>query len=105
MLLDKGEMKSMNKEIMIEKIKEYLANKYECNIDYLNKKGLNIVKSNKENTIKMLLFYDLILVTTSNNLYNIVKEQLNNKNIYEIFELPLIYGQSIYYIPDLKRNS
>lgn len=28
----------MNKELMIEKIKKYLANKYECNFSELDKK-------------------------------------------------------------------
>ena len=51
----------------------------------------------------MLLFYDLILVSSSDNMYELVKEKLDNKNVYEIFEFPLVYGQSIYFIPDLKR--
>lgn len=93
----------MTKELMLEKIKKYLANKYECNIDEFNKQGLNIIKNNSENKIKMLLFYDLILVSTFNNLYDLVKENLSNKSVYEIFEFPYTYGQSIYFIPDLKR--
>lgn len=93
----------MNKELMIEKIKRYIANKYECDISELDKKGLNVIKNNQENKIKMLLFYDLILVSSSDNMYELVKEKLDNKNVYEIFEFPLVYGQSIYFIPDLKR--
>ena len=93
----------MNKELMIEKIKRYLANKYECDISELDKKGLKVIKNNQENKIKMLLFYDLILVSSSDNTYELVKEKLDNKNVYEIFEFPLVYGQSIYFIPDLKR--
>lgn len=93
----------MNKELMIETIKRYLANKYECDISELDNEGLNVIKNNQENKIKMLLFYDLILVSSSDNMYELVKEKLDNKNVYEIFEFPLVYGQSIYFIPDLKR--
>ena len=93
----------MNKDLMLNKIKKYLADKYECDISELDKKGLNIIKNNDENKLKMLLLYDLILVSSSNNIYDLVNEKLKNKNTYEIFEFPLVYGQSIYYIPDLDR--
>ena len=94
---------NMNKEKIIEIIKKYLANKYNCDINDLEKTGLNIIKTNNENRLKMLLFYDLVLVSASENLYDVAKERLTGKNVYEIFELPLVYGQSIYFIPDLKR--
>lgn len=93
----------MNKEIILNKIKKYLANKYEFNINEFEKKGLNIVTNNKENRLKMILFHDLVLVSCSNNLYDLVNEKLKGKNVYEIFEFPLVYGQSIYFIPDLER--
>lgn len=92
----------MNKELIIEKIKKYLANSYNCDIRELDKTGLNIIKDNSDNRLKMLLFYDLVLVSASENLYDLVRERLANKSVYEIFEFPLIYGQSIYFIPDLK---
>ena len=93
----------MNKELMLKKIKKYLADKYECDILELDKKGLNVIKNDTDNKIKMLLLYDLILVSSSKNLYDLVNEKLKNKNTYEIFEFPLVYGQSIYFIPDLER--
>lgn len=93
----------MDKKTMIDKIKKYLADKYECDIEEINKDGLNIIRNNEEHKIKMLLFYDLILVSCSSNLYNLVKEKLEGKSTYEIFEFPLVYGQSIYFIPDVER--
>ncbi len=93
----------MNKEDILSKIKKYLATTYNCDINDLDKKGLNIIKNSSNNKLKILLFYDLILVSSSENLYDLVNERLANKNVYEIFEFPLVYGQSIYYIPDLKR--
>ncbi len=95
----------MNKKEIVDKIKQYLADNYNCDATDLDKKGLNIIKNNETNKLKMLLFYDLVLVSSSEDLYNLVKDKLSNKNVYEIFEFPLVYGQSIYYIPDLKRIS
>ena len=70
----------------------------------LDRSGLNIIKNEIDDyKVKMLLFYDLVLVSASENLYEITKERLNGKNVYEIFEFPFVYGQSIYYIPDVDR--
>lgn len=93
----------MNKEIILNKIKQYLSKKYDCSIKELDKTGLNIIKNRNDNKLKMLLFYDLVLVSSSENLYGMVKEKLTGKNIHEIFEFPYVYGQSIYFIPDLTR--
>ncbi len=95
----------MNKKIMIEKIKKYLAKKFQCSIKELDKKGLNVVKNESDIKIKMLLFYDLILVSSSNNMYDRVCEWLKDRNTYEMFEFPLVYGQSIYFIPNIKKIS
>ena len=94
----------MNKEKIIGIIKNYLSDKFDCDIDVLDRSGLNIIKNEIDDyKIKMLLFYDLVLVSASENLYEIAKERLNGKNVYEIFEFPFVYGQSIYYIPDVDR--
>lgn len=93
----------MNKRNIIEKVKQYISQNYNCNVEELDKTGLNIIKNNEENKLKILLFYDLVLVSSSENLYKIVKEKLTGKNVYEIFEFPFVYGQSIYYIPDVDR--
>ena len=94
----------MNKEKIIEKVKKYITQNYNCDIEELEKSGLNIIKNNEESKLKILLFYDLVLVSSSENLYDIVKEKLTGKNIFEIFEFPYVYGQSIYFIPDLTRS-
>ncbi len=93
----------MNKETMISIIKKYLSDKFECDINELDKNGLNIIKNTSDNKIKMMLLDDLVLVSTSENYYDFLNERLEGKNVYEIFEMPYVYGQSIYYIPDLKR--
>lgn len=94
----------MNKEKIIGIIKNYLSDKFDCDIEVLDRSGLNIIKNEIDDyKVKMLLFYDLVLVSASENLYEITKERLNGKNVYEIFEFPFVYGQSIYYIPDVDR--
>ena len=95
----------MDKEQIINIIKKYLSEKFECDISDLDKKGLNIVKNKQNCKLKMLLFYDLILVSSSENMYDYVCEKLKDKNTYEVFEFPYTYGQSIYYIPNLKKIS
>ena len=54
----------MDKEQIINIIKKYLSEKFECDISDLDKKGLNIVKNKQNCKLKMLLFYDLILVSS-----------------------------------------
>ena len=93
----------MNKEQIISVIKKFISDKFECSISELDKNGLNIIKNNSENRLKILLFYDLVLVSSSENLYEMVQDKLTGKNVYEIFEFPYVYGQSIYFIPDLTR--
>ena len=95
----------MNKEQIINVIKKYLSDKFECDISYLDRKGLNIVKNSQKSKLKMLLFYDLILVSSSENMYDYVCKKLKDKNTYEVFEFPLVYGQSIYFIPNLNKLS
>ena len=36
----------MNKENVIEKVKQYISKNYNCSIEELDKKGLNIIKNN-----------------------------------------------------------
>ncbi len=91
----------MNKKIMIEKIKKYLTKKFQCDIKELDRKGLNVVKNGSDIKLKMLLFYDLILVSSSENMYDSVCEWLKDKNTYEIFEFHLVY----YFIPNIKKMS
>ena len=83
----------MDKENIIKKVKKYISQNYDCAIEELDKTGLNIIKNNSQNKLKILLLYDLVLVSSSENLYEMVKENLTGKNVYEIFEFPYVYGQ------------
>ncbi len=65
---------NMNKESIIEKVKKYISQNYNCSIEELEKSGLKIIKNNSQNKLKILLLYDLVLVSSSENLYEMVKE-------------------------------
>ena len=94
----------MNKKIIESYIVDFLSIKYDCNKEVFSKEGLNIIK-NKTNNIKMLLYNNLILVSTREDKYEIVCNSLKNKSTYEIFEFPYVYGQSIYYVPNMEKKS
>lgn len=94
----------MNKKIIESYIVDFLSIKYDCNKEVFSKEGLNIIK-NKTNNIKMLIYNNLILVSTREDKYEIVCNSLKNKSTYEIFEFPYVYGQSIYYVPNMEKKS
>lgn len=53
-----------------------------------------------EPDIKMLAYKKCVVVCSSPEKYQQVRELLQEKNRDEIFEFPLVYGQTIHYIPD-----
>ncbi|MCI8796864.1 MAG: GNAT family N-acetyltransferase [Dorea sp.] len=50
--------------------------------------------------IKILAYRNCVVVCASEDLYYKVREHLQGKNRDEIFEFPLVYGQTIHYVPD-----
>lgn len=93
----------MNKDYMNGKIKEYLSLKLGCDTEMFNKEGMNIIKNNRSSRIKMMLINNTIIVSVPEKLYDLVRESLDGKSTYEIFEFPYVYGQSIYYVPDMEK--
>ena len=93
----------MEKKMIESYIIDFLSIKYDCSKDIFTKDGLNIIK-NKTNNIKMLLYKNLILVSTREDKYDLVYNNLKNKSTYEIFEFPYVYGQSIYYVPNVNKD-
>lgn len=90
------------KAIIKSKIEELLSKEYYCSLDELNGKStVYSVNSNaKQPYIKILAYRNCVVVCTSEDLYYKVRELLQNKNRDEIFELPLVYGQTIHYVPN-----
>ena len=90
------------KVIIKSKIEELLSKEFYCSIDDLNGKSTvyTINFDTKQPYIKILAYRNCIVVCTSENLYYKIRKLLQGKNRDEIFELPLVYGQTIHYVPN-----
>lgn len=93
----------MNMKMIIKKkMEELLSKEFYCSPNELNGKStVYTVNFNaKQPYIKILAYRNCIVVCTSENLHYKVRELLQSKNRDEIFELPLVYGQTIHYVPN-----
>lgn len=91
------------KAIIKNKIEELLSKEFYCSLKELNEKA-TVYSTNcnaEQSYIKILAYRNCVVVCTSENLHSKVRELLKNKNRDEIFELPLVYGQTIHYVPDV----
>lgn len=87
------------KTVIKNKIEELLINEFCCSSDELNGKStvFSINFNAKQPYIKILAYRNCVVVCTSEDLHSKVQELLLNKNRDEIFEFPLVYGQTVYY--------
>lgn len=90
------------KEIIKSKVEELLSKEFYCNSEELNGKATiySVNFNAKQPYIKILAYRNCVIICTSKDLHYKVRELLQNKNRDEIFELPLVYGQTIHYVPD-----
>ncbi len=90
------------KIIIKNKIEKLLSKEFYCSSEELN--GNTTVYSVNFNVkqpyIKILAYRNCVVVCTSEDLHDRVQELLINKNRDEIFEFPLVYGQTIHYVPN-----
>lgn len=94
----------MSKEEMIRIVKEYLSERLGCSVDDFDRDEMIFVKKDTKGYpfIEVLTMGKAVIVSTSIELYKKTSELLRGKNRDEMFECPLVYGQSIYYLPDLE---
>ena len=96
----------MTKVDMLNIIYEYLAQLMECEVaDFTKEETTFSVRNIEEPFLKIIICGNSIVVTVSPNLYSKAVSLLENKSRDELFECPLIYGQTIHYIPDLSNIS
>lgn len=90
------------KAIIKSKVEELLSKEFYCNSEELNGKAIiySVNFNTKQPYIKILAYRNCVVVCTSEDLHYKVQELLQNKNRDEIFELPLVYGQTIHYVPN-----
>ena len=54
-----------------------------------------------EHHFEMLTMGKAIVVSATPDILNVVKPMLDGKDHYEAFSMPFVYGQGLYYLPDL----
>lgn len=93
----------MDKQEKREVVTQYLKDQFKCTEDDLNKDDMIFtVNSQKEQPyIKILAYRKCVVVTVSADMYGQVQKILSGKNRDEVFEFPLVYGQTIHYVPDV----
>lgn len=92
----------MNESIR-DKVEEFLEREYYCPREKLNSNDIvyTINTMAKKPHIKIMAYKNCVIVCTSEDLFVGMQELLRNKTRDEIFELPLVYGQTIHYVPDI----
>lgn len=111
-------VKEKNTETVRRSIKRSIENKIEraltkefyCSQKELNEKTTiySINPDTEQPYIKILAYKDHVVICTSECLYSKTRKILQDKTRDEIFEFPLVYGQTIHYVPDegcLEENS
>lgn len=95
----------MEKSFVDSTIKEYLAEQFFCSLSVLEEDNttFTINSLSKSPYIKIMAFNKGVIINTSESIHSKVKSALSGKSRDEIFEFPFIYGQTIHYIPDVKK--
>lgn len=90
------------REMIRNKVEEYLAREYWCSPSRLRAGGTvyTVHGAADRPYIKIMAYRDTVVVCTSKDLAGRVRDLVENKSRDEIFELPLVYGQTIHYVPD-----
>lgn len=90
------------RDIIKNRIEVLLSKEFFCSLEELNGKETiySVNTSAEQPYIKILAYRNCVVVCTSKNLCSKVRKILQDKNRDEIFELPLVYGQTIHYVPD-----
>ena len=91
------------KKIIKDKIEEFLSKEYACSRSELNGKQTvySIYSGTKRPHLQLLAYRDCVVVCTSEEIHGKVRGMLQGKTRDEMFEIPLVYGQTIHYVPGL----
>ena len=91
----------MTKAEMLHIVYAYLSTLMGCEIaDFSKAEPTFSVCNTVESYLKILLCGNATIVRTSSNLSSKVAALIKGKSKDELFECPLVYGQTIHYIPD-----
>lgn len=101
----------ISKDYMTRQVYRQLARDLNCEAADFEREGFIFCSSkenegrrpfNRDNThFDMLTFGHSVIVSATDDIMPFVKSELVSKKIYEAFNLPFVYGNSLYYLPDL----
>lgn len=96
----------MEQQQIRNQIRSYLSSQYNCKPDIFDKNGIfytvatDAIHFDQNPVLKIMCMGKSTVITASSSILESVKKLTLDKTREELFELPLVYGQSIYYIPD-----
>ena len=92
----------MTKVEMLNTVYAYLSQLIVCDIsDFAKEEPTISIRNTEEPYLKILMCGNATIISSSPNLSNKIATLIKGKNKDELFECPLVYGQTIHYIPDL----
>ena len=94
----------MDKVKMMDTVKAFIAQHLNCTEEDLQKDGVIFVPNDRQDSpfLEISTMGRSVIVSASTEILPKVETLLKGKSRDEIFECPFVYGQSIYYVPDLK---
>lgn len=96
----------MDQQQICNLIRSFLSIQYNCKPDIFDQNGIFYTTAteaahlDQDPVLKIMCMGKSIVITASSSILESVKKLTLDKTREELFEFPLIYGQSIYYIPD-----
>ena len=90
---------------MLERARDHVARHLDCPPDKLLAPGTSFVENRRAAApfLEICTMGAGVVVSASPELLPRVEPLLAGKSRDEVFEFPLVYGQSLYYLPDLGR--
>lgn len=94
----------MNHTDMMGRVKAYLSEQLDCTPADLEKTGTVFLENRRQTApfLNITAIGEAVVVSASPELLEKVRPRMEGKSRDEIFEFPLVYGQSIHYLPDLR---
>ena len=97
----------MNQEELLRRAKAFAAAGLDCSPEILDGEGTLFVENRREAPpfLKICTMGKAVVVSASPEVLPRVRPFLEGKSRDEVFEFPLVYGQSLYFLPDLRQCS
>lgn len=104
----------MDKKAMLQLVYKQLAIDYNCSPQDFIKKGLIFTEAIEligrrpypfiTPRLEMVTFGHGVVINASSDILPLLKNKLDGKTRYEVFNMPFVYGVNPYYLPDLNKS-